>query len=563
VPVSDESEGDANAILRARSRSGWLHEHDFFLAICLFGVIAAALLPLARGLPARAFFVGDPGVKLIAARNAIEHPTRPFDIDVPRIGTQRVDFLDPFFRVHGDHAHAITSPLFPLISAPVIAAFGVRGAYVLPALGFLLAIAAMAGVGVALDQRRSWTLLLFVAAACTPLLFYALEFWEHAPAVGIAALATWLFVRRCSTVSCLACGLLLGVAIVLRPEAAWYGVALLFAAQWLPSGLTPQHAAVVIVGVAVICLPLATASAVHSGQVFGGHVTSNMSGITQGWWSSRMAILRIWFLPRNVAWLVGCALLSLTVAAVTRDAAARKFAGMVAGVFVAGVAVAAARRVFAPASLWNAAPAALLPFGIPALRVRDGQRFLFIVALVSSLLVALTAPTDGGGQWGPRYLLFAFVPLAILIADAFTAVIWSSRFAGALTVGIVLVSSLFVQRNAYKELQAAKRVYERIVDFVQRETSPGSYIVTDLWWLDQVTAVLYPTRVVLFVDGSDSARRALAMLTTAPSVFVVRSEIESPDGSFGQWRDSTPFVVKRQVHIPDRTLTILQLSNRR
>jgi len=100
------------------------------------------------------------------------------------------------------------------------------------------------------------------------------------------------------------------------------------------------------------------------------------------------------------------------------------------------------------------------------------------------------------------------------------------------------------------------------VQFVERETPPGSYVVTDLWWLDQVTAALYPTRIMLFVDSAASAQSVLGWVAAAPNVFVVRSESESPHDSFGQWREGTPFVVTRQSEIPERTLTMFQLSNR-
>ena len=102
--------------------------------------LALTIVLLARGLPAETFFVGDPGVKLIAARAAISHPAKPFDIALPEIGDERVAFVEPFFEVHDGHAHALTSEVFPALSAPFIAAFGIRGAYVWPALGFLLAV---------------------------------------------------------------------------------------------------------------------------------------------------------------------------------------------------------------------------------------------------------------------------------------------------------------------------------------------------------------------------------------------------------------------------------------
>ena len=111
----------------------------------------------------------------------------------------------------------------------------------------------------------------------------------------------------------------------------------------------------------------------------------------------------------------------------------------------------------------------------------------------------------------------------------------------------------------YKELQSAKRTYERIVQFVERETTADSYIVTDLWWFDQVTAALYPTRVVLFVDNPASAEGAFGLLATAPNIFVVRSVIESPRDALGGQREETTFVLKRRAGISDRSLTLDEL----
>jgi hypothetical protein len=117
-----------------------------------------------------------------------------------------------------------------------------------------------------------------------------------------------------------------------------------------------------------------------------------------------------------------------------------------------------------------------------------------------------------------------------------------------------------VQRGAYKNLQGAKRAYGRLLEFVERGTSPNGYIVTDLWWFQQVTAGLYPTRTVLFVDGDASARRALTLLAGESDIWVVRSERESPPGSLDSWLDETPFAVQRQSTLEERTLVMSHLS---
>ena len=528
-------------------------------ATLLWAAFAVVLLVLARGLPQRTFVVGDPGMKLIAARNVITHPARPFEIDLPRIGSRTVDFVDPSFRIHGDHTHAATSELFPLMSAPLVAAFGISGAYVLPGLGFLLALAATAWAGVALDRRRSPAALVLTAAACTPLLFYGLEFWEHAPAVGIAALATAMFVRGRSTLGLLTCGLLLGVAVLLRPEAAWYCAGLFVGARWLPSRPAVRHLATVLAGVAIVWVPATAGSVIHSGQLLGGHVARNMSGLSEDWWWDRIRTLRTWLAPSWIAWTAAGLLLPAAALATKARPAVRSAVEIAGATFVAVAAVAAARGAFAPASVWNAAPAALLVIATPGLGVRQGGRFLVAVAVTCSLLVLLTAPNDGGSQWGPRYLLFAFIPVSILTADALTAMARRPRVAGVVAAILVVASSFMVQRSAYKNLQGAKQAYGRLLEFVERGTSPGGYIVTDLWWFQQVTAALYPTRTVLFVDGSPSARRALALLAGESDVSAVRSERESPPGSLDGWLDGTPFVVERQSTSQERTLVLSRL----
>jgi len=548
----------------ARQQRTWKgHCASLMPAFALWSAIAVALVLLARGLPTRTFFSGDSGVKLIVARNAIEHPTHPLDIDLPRVGDQPVDFLDPFFHVQGGYAHAATPDLFPLIAAPLIARFGIRGAFVLPALGFLLTVWVIAALGVALDKRRSRTMLLFVAVACTPFLFYGLEFWEHTLAAAVAATATVLCVRRRSTFTLFVSGLLLGIAVLLRPEAIWYGVAVLIGARWLSRRIGVTDMAVIAAGAVVGVLPFATASGVYSGQLFGAHVTRNMSGITTGWWASRVEYLSVWLVPQNTVWLIVCAFLFFATVVANDTQRFIKIVRLVGAAFVAGVTIAAAMGVFSRASIWNAAPAVVGTFVIPLIRVRHGQTFLFTVAAVSVVLVALTTPSDGGAQWGPRYLSLAFIPLAILTADAMTATIRSSRFIGAITVAVVLVSSLMIQRNAYKDLQSAKRTYERIVQFVERETAPGSYILTDLWWFDQVTAALYPTRIVLFVDNAVSVDRAFKVLATASDIFVVRSDVESPGDGLRERQHGTAFVVKRHVGIPERSLTLAKLAKSR
>ena len=487
--------------------------------------MAIAVWGLARGLPPETFFVGDPGVKLIAARNALSNPTRPFEIPLPKIAGEPVPYVEPFFAEHQGHAHAVTSELFPLITAPLLAVFGMRGLYILPAAGFLLALAACAWLGVALDNRRSAPLLLTTGFLTTPWLFYGLEFWEHAPALGLATAATALLVRSVSVGDTLSpvkplggafrSGLLFGLATLLRPETLCFFLAVLLCARFLPMKLGLGHLAIAFAGCAIALLPLAAYTWLHFGSPLTPHLAGNPGFWSAGWLARLWIGVPVWFLS-----------------------------------FDAG-------------SFWRVAPAmplALVPFWSES--ERRGRSFLLGLAALSVLFVVLAAPNNGGGQWGPRYLLLVYAPLSILLADAVQALA-RHRPAGVLVTILVFAGSAWTDRAAYLELQAAKRIYGRVVTFVEEEIDRGGIAVTDLWWLDQVAAVLTDTRTILFARDRNTASEAARRLDQAetPAVTLFLSETES-GGSVESWTRGTCFTETARAQIPERSLQAVRLRRR-
>ena len=545
----------------------WPDHEPAVIPAALWLVAAAAMAALALALPPRTFFVGDPGVKMIAARNAIAHPRHPLDVTLPSIAGRPVALIDPFFRVHGDHAHAATSELFPLASAPLIALLGVGGAFVLPVIGFLLALGATAWLGVALDAWRSPSLLMLVAAVCTPLVFYGLEFWEHAPAVGVGALATAVIARKGrSGAGMLASGVLFGIATLLRPEAALYCAAVLVGLQISAGSTAPidlRRVLTVGCGVAIVAAPLVAYTFFHSGQLIGAHLSANLPAVPIGWPAARLGLARQWlgaptpFALASLVVVLACAVM------VNRKAGSESvgLAWTVLLVAVAVVSIEAALQVFPRENLWAAAPAGLLAVAAPSGKQRQGRAFLTSTIVVYAALVLLTAPNDGGGQWGPRYLLFGFVPLTVLMTDALTAEASWKRIAPAAVV-VLLAASLWVDRSGYRELRSAKRAYESVLQLVERESAPDGYVLTDLWWLDQVTAALYPRPVILFTETTSSARTALQALSDAgvDNVTIVRSRTESGPDPIAAWVDARLFRVSARSDIPERSLTAYRLA---
>ena len=164
-------------------------------------------------------------------------------------------------------------------------------------------------------------------------------------------------------------------------------------------------------------------------------------------------------------------------------------------------------------SFWQGFPLALLAL-VPAATESRHVRRLALAALVAVAGVVLTATNDGGAQWGTRYLLVAAPPLLLLAAraatDAAGAGAWRAPRLALLAV--ILLAGAATSRSAYLELRGAKRNYQSLVAATQSFTRPGDVILTNLWWLDQVTAALHGTRTFLYVADRAAASRALATL---------------------------------------------------
>ena len=501
---------------------------------------------LALALPPAAFFSGDSGLKLIAALNAIDHPRRPFQVDLPRIGGQPTFYLDPMIVVHRDHAHVLQSPLFPVISAPLIATLGLRGAYVLPAISFVVMLPLLNVIRRLAAPETSFVILAWMALAASPLLFYALEYWEHAPAIALLAAASAAAMlagrqTRFALVWAAASGALGGISVLLRPEAAWYvaGLALVIGPrQWAALGC----------GVAAILVPFGAANYAHSGDLIGPHAAANLGALQGNWLTGRWQRIHQWLWPDSPVAIAGLLLVASAwmSSALNLDLRTRQIIGLVGVVVVSALA---AQQLLPRESLWQAFPVSLLAL-VPTGK-SETARPLSLVALVAGLGVALTATDDGGAQWGPRFLLVVAAALIVLAARNATRAASSGpgRAARVALVALVLIAGLATSRVAYRELRGAKRSYERIVSTTADVTAPRDFVLTNVWWFDQVVASLYGTRVFLYAPNLFSATQVLTELTRARVANVTLVWSAEPDGeSLESALIGTCFeVVSRQV----------------
>ena len=216
--------------------------------------------------------------------------------------------------------------------------------------------------------------------------------------------------RRAGAALAFGSGIAFGVAFLMRPELAWGFLAVV--AAWPMQGPSTgaggnraRLVGVALAGFAITLAPLEIYTLRHFGRVMPAHLSANAGLLQASWVAERTHLLSTWLLPSG--W--------------TRSGPAH------------------------PETFWIAAPLILLA-GVPARPdvVRGGRRFLWIVTALVIASVLLMAPNDGGGQWAPRYLLFAYVPLVVLAADAVETL--PRRTATVAALIVLLLACLYSQR---------------------------------------------------------------------------------------------------------------------
>jgi hypothetical protein len=527
------------------------------IAAC--GAATALLALLASHVPNDAFVSGDSGVKLVAVRNVVAHPAHPLAITPPIVGgTSLPSMMDPFFVPHGDHADAVTTTVFPLMTAPFYALFGLRGLFVLPLVGMIAALLALVATARSLGWTHAGAGVFLLLLALSPLLFYGLEFWEHTCAAALAYTGTAVFFRPSRTTGrLLAAGVLLGCAVVLRPEVICFLAALPIADRFLPGPARPRELVALLAGAAIAVAPLFAYNLVHFHSLTGLHLGRSVVALDASYLPSRLAIAREWLSTRTVL-ATAVAVAAIAAAIVRARGGLRAEIPLLAGLIASAiVAVLAARRAFTVDSIWGVFPAGLLVFF--SVGASGGRRVLAVLALADAAFVLATTPNDGGAQWGPRYLLLATGPAALSVCWMM-ADMWRRRSWMAITAAVVLVAaSLGVQRHAYKDLRATKEGYGHLQDLVVDAARDG-LVLTDVWWLDQIAGTNGPPPVFLYAPADQLGDAARRLDDIGVRAFLIVTAADG-DADASRQLQQTPFVVASQRHA-DPALTFRSMVRR-
>jgi hypothetical protein len=533
---------------------GFSGGRSLWLALAAVACVSAAVASL---LPAEVFWSPDEGAKLL---QALSHRRGGATADTIPYGGRDLDPDLSFYPrpLHRSHPAALLSALypqpagdggvrvhwpaaFPTISLLPFRILGAPGLYLLPLVAGLIAAAAAGALGRALSPGAEVPAVLAVGLA-SPVLFYSLLFWEHAPATALAVAAVLVLASETGTQPSRLLGamaLLVGAA-VLRPESLLLAAVLplsllaMVGERSQPRGEPRRLRWAALAG--GVLLATTAVYLTHRGRVaLVGWLEAAASATTSlvGFLASAATLLTplptrltdAWFdldvalgpaLPDGLA-RIGTAGVVLAVAAAALREPLRGWAVVAGGCLVlcpslwAVVSPEPYRSIHAlilPAPYLVLVAPLLRP---PAAAQRRRAVFLGVTVVLYLALGTLLSMTKmvGGLEWGNRYLL-SLTALGAVAAAA-GASIYGRRDGErrprlgvvAVTVACLVTGALF-QARGVRELVISKRTLDACRLAILEADRPT---VTDLYWLPAAVAVTFAERPVFTLrDRGDLGR---------------------------------------------------------
>ena len=433
-----------------------------------------------------------------------------------------------FAVVRDGRVYLVYSPYFPALAAPLYRLLGPFGLVTLPLVSGVLVVWLICCW---LRQRGADVGMLggLAAGLGTPLAVYSVVFWDHAPVVALTAgslvlLSADLEARR--PLAFLA-GALTGAATWFRNEAYVFAVALAIslavAGGW-------RRLPILLAGVVCGAAPAWLLNWHLYGHllglkgVAGAQALAARLGGPPGWlWSRLLAAYDLLISienfqnadsPKKLPQSLGVAGVLVGSAVLLRLGTANR---VPASVYAAGLAVATvtAWLVTSGSEVMGLVPAVPVLVLLGLSRPRDGAERLVGLATALYVLGVLATGSEGGLQWGPRYLLPAVPPLVWLAFSGLARVYKEStkgmRRALAVCALLSAAASLAVQAGGIWRLRSQVLAGARVEAILRSVDSP--ILVTGMEPLFRFLGYLYFDRVLMSVQGPEELQdlaRALA-----------------------------------------------------
>ncbi|MBX3056482.1 MAG: glycosyltransferase family 39 protein [Anaerolineae bacterium] len=466
----------------------WLHVLGLFLLLLGLGGYLATT---------RTFLLSDVGLRFWQVRALLDNGgqslavTYPGQVYDPNL--QHIPFYFAYALVDGQIFLNIT-PFVPLAAAGFYMLLGEVGLVIVPVLGTVLTAVAVYLL-LRLTNVSGAVGWFWVTAVGTPLFFYALELWDHTPAVACAAWAVYGVSRavvRERWQPAFWGGVALGVGLGQRPEMYVFALALGLAALVM---LWPRRTTAVVLALGALAgaAPLWLWQYQWVGHPLGMALATNLLGygvpdnyafepenvlynpaITLGRLLIAIQARSIPTFLAGLLVLVGIVVLILALRQDKWRTSRLLLFGLALCLAGYGMYVWVALRPAALHGLITTLPIiafslAYVPAEVDNGRYRPIYRFIMAAALLFLGFMLFLWPTSGGLQWGARYLL-PITPLLVYLAayayQAYTAVAdettaatlrWTLR--GLVGIGVLIqLAGLWVQVGEHRlagELQAS------------------------------------------------------------------------------------------------------------
>lgn len=517
------------------------------------GLVLLGLLytGLALLLPGPSFFNVDANIKWTQVHALVQSGWRSDGIPDPSLAIDpsgelspfRTSFAGAFFYPAGGQWHGKYSLLFALLNSVPVALLGRSGVLlstVLPALGVLLVLARMAR-RMGLRYPLAPVLLL---GLCTPLLFYAIVFWEHALGLlpALVAVDAALDLERPPVRRALLAGLTAALSVVVRVEFVCLvpvvGLMLVLRRQPSEQGgsgrpvLSAQSLKSLCwfgLALAAGLGPLLLLNLVQSGSPLGAHLAQELDQRDRAHGplsllTAQIPIAAQLLLPQRfrAGWLALTPLAALAALAAGRLRGWRRGAEVGAGLLLATTAAAllwGLRGSFnSPDDLVSAGGVAALALLWPLRREHTpADRWaadLLLVAALFAALVLVTLPNPGGDQWGPRYLLLLY-PLLVLPAclgiERLLAEPGGPARPALLGLALaVALGSLAIGAQSFAFARRWHITHNAVVQSVRDR--PHSVFVTDSWGFPHIAATALGDQALVGVEDEAQVRRLSELL---------------------------------------------------
>lgn len=397
--------------------------------------------------------------------------------------------------------------LFPMLVWPLWRLLGNVGLPLLPAFcGAGLVFFTLQIVPPAQRRGQMW----FLLALGSPVLVYSALFWEHTIATCLVlAGVAWALAEKPQRGQWVGVGVLFAVAAALRQETVLFSGAFLVSYGWLErNGRRHVLLAGLILGGGLWLL------GVLNTALFGVATPGNATYLfypftylrTAGW----QALPDLLVGPPiqealDLGWLASVwAILAVVVLGLSLTR--WRFSGL-AMAALWGTAVIAGYVLLTPQSyraahgLLFTTPWALLGLARaaelwsknePRLRLLIATTFLGLGGYVLTILVLRASPPHGGLEWGARFALTFYAPLAI-----FAGWEWSPELKRPATLWLVMVLvylGIGLQMRGLAVIRHDKVISTQLNQIVA--TSPDTAVVTDIWWLTFNATPLHQAKTI-------------------------------------------------------------------